>query len=90
MAIRINDFPVAGCSRAIDIGWSIANSNSGRLYDGDYSRVIAADGNQPRWCGCGHEPPAKSSTRTASAAIWDGEESYREVARAARPAEWRG
>ena len=69
MAIRINDF-LCGMFSAIDIRLIDFKLEFGRIWDGDYSRVILADERPAMVAACGISTPARSSTRTASAATW--------------------
>jgi phosphoribosylaminoimidazole-succinocarboxamide synthase len=67
MAIRVNDF-MCGMFAAIDIRLIDFKLEFGRIWDGDYSRVILADEISPDNCRLWDMTTARSSTRTASAA----------------------
>jgi NAD(P)-dependent dehydrogenase (short-subunit alcohol dehydrogenase family) len=70
MAIRVNDF-MSGLFAGVGIRLVDFKLEFGRLWDGDFSRIILADEISPDGCRLWDmKPPAKSSTRTASGAIW--------------------
>jgi phosphoribosylaminoimidazole-succinocarboxamide synthase len=66
MAIRVNDF-MCGMFAGIGIRLVDFKLEFGRVYDGDYSRIILADEISPDGCRLWDMKSNESSTRTASA-----------------------
>jgi phosphoribosylaminoimidazole-succinocarboxamide synthase len=81
MAIRINDF-LCGMFAAIDIRLIDFKLEFGRLYDGDYSRVILADEISPDGCRLWDMATGEKLDKDRFRRDLGGEEeAYREVAR---------
>ena len=81
MAIRINDF-LCGMFAAIDIRLVDFKLEFGRLYDGDYSRVILADEISPDGCRLWDMATGEKLDKDRFRRDLGGEEeAYREVAR---------
>ncbi|GMN02660.1 phosphoribosylaminoimidazolesuccinocarboxamide synthase [Erythrobacter sp. MTPC3] len=81
MAIRINDF-MCGMFAAIDIRLVDFKLEFGRLYDGDYSRVILADEISPDGCRLWDMKSGEKLDKDRFRRDLGGEEeAYREVAR---------
>ena len=81
MAIRINDF-LCGLFAAIDIRLIDFKLEFGRLYDGDYSRVILADEISPDGCRLWDMATGEKLDKDRFRRDLGGEEeAYREVAR---------
>jgi len=81
MAIRINDF-LCGMFAAIDIRLVDFKLEFGRLYDGDYSRVILADEISPDGCRLWDMTTGEKLDKDRFRRDLGGEEeAYREVAR---------
>jgi phosphoribosylaminoimidazole-succinocarboxamide synthase len=81
MAIRINDF-LCGLFAAIDIRLIDFKLEFGRLYDGDYSRVILADEISPDGCRLWDMSTGEKLDKDRFRRDLGGEEeAYREVAR---------
>jgi phosphoribosylaminoimidazole-succinocarboxamide synthase len=81
MAIRVNDF-MCGMFAAIDIRLVDFKLEFGRLYDGDYSRVILADEISPDGCRLWDMATGEKLDKDRFRRDLGGEEeAYREVAR---------
>ena len=81
MAIRINDF-LCGMFAAIDIRLVDFKLEFGRLFDGDYSRVILADEISPDGCRLWDMATGEKLDKDRFRRDLGGEEeAYREVAR---------
>src|SRR3546814_9005376 len=81
MAIRINDF-MCGMFAAIDIRLSDFKLEFGRIFDGDFSRVILADEISPDGCRLWDINTGEKLDKDRFRRVLGGaEEAYREVAR---------
>ena len=68
LALRVNDF-LSGVMYGVGIRLVDFKIEVGRVYEGDFQRLIVADEISPDSCRCGTSRPGRSSTRTCSAAI---------------------
>ena len=82
LTLRVNDF-LSGMFGAVGITLVDFKIEYGRIWEGDFSKVLLADEISPDSAAvCGTPSPTRSSTRTASAVTSAGViESYTEVAR---------
>ena len=69
LALRVNDF-VSGVMFGVGIRLVDFKIEVGRVYDGDFQRLIVADEISPDSCRLWDIKTGQSSTRTCSAAIW--------------------
>jgi phosphoribosylaminoimidazole-succinocarboxamide synthase len=69
LALRVNDF-LSGLFLGVGIKLVDFKIEIGRIWDGDYMRLIVADEISPDSCRLWDIETGRSSTRTCSAAIW--------------------
>ena len=81
LALRVNDF-LSGMFLGVGIRLIDFKIEIGRVYDGDFQRLIVADEISPDSAGSGTSRPGASSTRTSSARTSATlSDAYTEVAR---------
>ena len=69
LALRVNDF-MSGLMLGVGIRLVDFKIEIGRVYEGDYQRLVIADEISPTAVVCGTSKQAANWIRTCSAAIW--------------------